>query len=119
MDKSLERDEKVLRDDWEKVGNFISMALHDVAVELGGEGLAERVGEAAFSSGVLPNPTALKMLEELHPGSADQVLTRASKLQSETHQKESAKFRKSKIRTYGKALIDGFNGIGNIITQRK
>lgn len=82
--------------------------MHEVATDLGGEELADRVAQEAASDGLLPNANGLKLLEDLHPGSTDLVITRMSEIRHETNQRELAESRKPSIRKYGKALMDGF-----------
>ena len=103
-----EQDFMGLQQDWEAVGGYLSAAMQDVALELGGEELANKVALVGSSDGVLPNPDALKMLEDLSPGSAEFVMTRMAEIQQDTHQRELDEIRKPSLRKYGKAILDGF-----------
>jgi hypothetical protein len=106
-----------IEQDWQEVGGYLSAAMQEVALELGGEKLAESVALAGMSDDVLPNPDVLKMLEDLRSGSAERVMTRMSEIQQETHQREVAEMRKLSLRKYGKAVLDGFaslNIYGNL-----
>jgi hypothetical protein len=112
-----EQDFKGFQQDWEAVGGYLSSALHEVATDLGGEELASRVALAATSDEVLPNPPALKMLEDIHPGSAKLVLTRTQEIQQETHQRELNASNKPNLRKYGRAILEGFASFNIFGTQ--
>src|SRR5436305_2106242 len=88
---------QAIRNDWETVGGHIDAAMQEVAIELGGEELADRIALEAVSDEPLPNPDALKMLEELFPGSAERVMTRMGEIQKETHARELAELRKPSL----------------------
>ncbi|MDB5171179.1 MAG: hypothetical protein JWO35_873 [Candidatus Saccharibacteria bacterium] len=110
-----------LQQDWEAVGGYLSTAMQEVALGLGGEDLASKVALVGASDSALPNPGALKMLEDLSPGSAEFVMTRMTKIQQETHQRKVAEMRKPSLRKYGKAVLDGFasfNIFGNLPRKR-
>lgn len=102
-----EQIEGSLQQSWQAVGGYLSTAMQEVALELGGEDLAERIAAAAASDEALPNPDALSLLEELHPGSAELVLSRSEEIQQDTHQRELDAIRKPSLRKYGKAILDG------------
>jgi hypothetical protein len=101
------QDSENFHKDWEAVGGFMFLSMHEVAIELGGEELAERISLEATSDAPLPNPDALRMLEKLHPGAAEQVMTRSEEIQKETHERELADLRKPSLRKYGKAITEG------------
>jgi uncharacterized membrane protein len=95
--------------DWEAVGCYFATAMQEVSTELGGEELAARVSIAAISDEVLPNPGALKILEDIRPGSVERVMTRVEEMQKEIHARELSEIRKLSLRKYGKAILNGFN----------
>lgn len=97
-----------LQQDWEVVGGYLSVAMQDVALGLGGEELARKVALAGASESALPNPDALMMLEDLSPGSAERIVIRMAEIQRDTHQRELDEIRKSNLRKYGKAILRGF-----------
>jgi len=108
--------------DWEAVGGYISDAMQEVAGDLGGEQLAAYIAELAVSDDLLPNPTALKYLEDSFPGSAEIVLVRSSEIQQENHERELATMQKPSVRKYGRAIIEGFmsfNILGNQSAKRR
>ena len=111
MDKCIEEGQRGIKKDWDAVGSFISASLQEIATELGGEELAESISLAAVSDDALPNPSALKMLEDIHPGSAEMVITRSVDIQRETHQRELAESRMPRIKQYGKAVLRGITSI--------
>ena len=108
---SMEKDTQALYLDLERVGRYLSTAITEVAVELGGEQLSTRVIEAAVSDGTLPNPLALKLLEEKSPGSVERVMERSEALQKETHEYERKSLHQYTIRQYGHAVLEGFASI--------
>ena len=118
MIQNMEQDMQALRRDWERVGSYLSTAMNDVATELGGEALATRVNEAAVSDEVLPNPAALKLLESLYPGSAEQVMTRSEAIQQESYERERAALKKPSLRQYGHAMLEGYASMFGIPLQR-
>ena len=71
--------------DWSAVGHYILSAIREVSSELGGDELAARVILVAQTDEILPNPAALELLEELYPGSAEQVMTRSIEIQERAH----------------------------------
>lgn len=95
-----------LRQDWEAVGGYMSAAIQDVALELGGEELAGKVALAAVSDGVLPNPDALKLLKDLHPESPELVRVRTGQIQEEAHQRKLDELPKATPRSYGKTILN-------------
>ena len=113
----MEQDFSALHRDWEKVGGYMLAALQDVAMNLGGEELVAQVNENAATNKVLPDLKALQLLEGLHPGSAEQVITRMSGIQDEAHEREITELRRPNARKYGKALLDGFTSLGSIKVQ--
>jgi len=92
---------------WKAVGDYIFIAMQEVATELGGDELSERIALESISDDALPNPAALKTLEMLSPGSADRVITRAGEVQKQDHERELAELRKPSLRKYGRALLNG------------
>ena len=104
----MSEDLGALQKDWEAVGNYLSAAMQEIATELGGGELSERITLAAVSRAPLPNPDALIMLEELHPGSAGRVINRSEEIQRETRERELIELRKPSFRNYGKAILGGF-----------
>jgi uncharacterized membrane protein len=102
------QDLHAVRGDWETVGDYLSTAIQEVATELGNEEFASGIAALAVSDEVLPNPDALKLLEDTYPGSAERVMARMSEIQRETHQRELAEVRKPRIREYGRATLEGF-----------
>ncbi len=110
MDANFDREQELTDTPqaWEAVGGHLSAAMQEVAVDLGGEDLASKVALVGASDSVLPNPDALKMLEDLSPGSAERVMTKMAEIQQDTHQHELDEIRKPSLRKYGKAILGGF-----------
>lgn len=94
--------------DWQAVGGYLAAAMREIAADLGGEEFATQITDLAISDDVLPNPAALKMLEDSFPGSAERVLIRSSEIQRETHQQELAALRKPNLRRNGRVILEGF-----------
>lgn len=106
--RGREQDIEAIRGDWVAVGEYLSSAMYEVATELGGEELATQIAKLAASDDVLPNPAALKMLEDTFPGSTETIMERMSDIQQEQHQREIDEIRKPAPRKLGKAMVDGF-----------
>lgn len=106
--QSIERELMGPQQDWKAIGGYLTVAMQEVALELGGEELASKVALVGTSDSVLPNPNALKLLEDLRPGSAEIVLTRMAEIQQDTNYHELDEICKSSLRKYGKAVLDGF-----------
>ncbi|HTE57255.1 MAG TPA: hypothetical protein VK694_00775 [Verrucomicrobiae bacterium] len=104
--------------DWGVVGENMHTALQEVAAELGGPELAQAIAEAADSDGLLPQASALKLLDDRHPGSADMVMHRTSEIGQERHEREIAAINKPSIRKFGRAILDGF-GTFNLFGNRR
>lgn len=110
-----------IQGDWEAVGRYITTAMQEVALGIGGEELADRVALAAVSDDVFPDVAALRILEDLQPGSVELVLTRASEIQDEAHQREIAALHSQRPRRYGRTLLEGltsFNIFGRQTRER-
>jgi hypothetical protein len=85
------QDAERLREDGERVGGYLSAALKEIATFLGGEEFAAKITDIARIAGTTwPNPDALRVLNELYPGSAEQVMSRAEVIQQEIHEHELA-----------------------------
>jgi len=81
MERSYTREQDAarLREDRERVGGYLSSALKEIATSLGGEEFAAKIADIArVTNSAWPDPNALKLLEELYPGSAEQVMSRGS-----------------------------------------
>jgi hypothetical protein len=74
--------EKNQPDDWKNVQGYITSAIDEVAL---GAGKDQELRDAAWMFGMqeLPPLAALYVLNELNPGSANTVLTRAKEMQKE------------------------------------
>lgn len=90
MNEGLNHDMQAMRGDWQAVGGFLSAAMREVAIEFGGEEFAAEVSDLAASDGLLPNPGALRRLEDAYPGSAGMVIARMCEIQEEAHRQELA-----------------------------
>jgi hypothetical protein len=108
MKENFEKDFQSLEQDWRAVGGYSFEAMQEVAAELEGEHVAAKIAELAKSDDVLPDPAALKMLEEMKPGSGEIVMQRMKKLQREAHERENKLANQSALRKYGRAIISGF-----------
>jgi len=108
MKLGIEQDFTGLQQDQEAVGGYLSTAMQEVAMNLGGEELAGKVAIAAVSDEVFPNPAALRLLEDSQPGSAELVMSKTQEIQQETHQREINALRKPTLRKYGRAILEGF-----------
>ncbi|HET8992080.1 MAG TPA: hypothetical protein VFN31_03555 [Candidatus Saccharimonadales bacterium] len=106
-----ERVPQTIHNDWEEVGGHLSVAMQEVSLELGGEELAERIAIEVATNQVLPNPNALKLLEELYPGSAEKVMTLSEEIQKITQERELAELKQPSLRKYGGALLRGLTSI--------
>ena len=104
-----EQDFKMLQQGWKAVGGDLLAAMQEIALEVGGDELAKDVILAGTSDSALPNPVALRILEDLSPGSAERVMIRSSEIQQEAHQRKVAEIRKPSLRKYGKGILDGFS----------
>jgi hypothetical protein len=111
MREGLPQDMQAIRGDWQAVGDYLSEAMHAVAIDSGGEEFATKVSDLAATGELLPNPDALKILEETYPGSAEIVMARMAEIQQEVHKRELAELRKPSIRRYGEAILKGFEGL--------
>lgn len=121
MSQGLERDIENLRKDWEAVGDYLGAAMQDVATELGGEELAETVEELSASDELLPDPRALGYLEDLYPGSAEQVMIRSAEIQKRAHKRQIAEQEnelKLGFRDYGRAILGAFPSMFDITGRR-
>lgn len=110
MEHGLERDAQNIRGDWEKVGEYFSAAMEEIAIDVGGVDFASDVAALAESEEVLPNPEALQMLESKYPGSGQMVMQRMGELQNEAHQRERAELYRPRSSRIGKAIINAFRG---------
>ncbi len=108
--KDFEVDASVLRSDWQAVGGYLLLALHEVANDLGGKELAKKIGDIAVSGDILPNPEALKTLEEIQEGTAKRVFARSSEIQRAAHQRDLAEIskRKDNSKKYGRNVIKSY-----------
>jgi len=121
MPNNMKQVGRSLSRDWEAVGGYLSDAMQEVAGDLGGEKLAAHIAELAVSDDLLPNPTALKYLEDSFPGSAEIVLVRSSEIQQETHEREFTAIQNLSVRKHGRAILEGFmsfNIFGNQPAKR-
>ena len=122
MTNGNEQDVHSSRVGWERVGGYLSDAMQEVAGDLGGEEFATHIAELAVSDDLLPNPTALKYLEDSFPGSAELVMIRSTEIQQETHEREFSAIQKSSVRKYGRTILEGFmsfNILGNQSAKRR
>ncbi len=94
---------------WQEVGGHLAQAIREVATDLGGQEFAASVGEAAETEGQLPNPEALRLLQDHYPGAADRVIARMSEIGDEERQG-------NRLRRCGRAVIAGFASIGEGLT---
>lgn len=121
MSQGLERDIENLRKDWVAVGDYLGAAMQDVATELGGEELAETVEKLSASDELLPDPRALGYLEDLHPGSAEQVMIRSAEIQKMAHKRQVAEQEnelKLGFRDYGRAILWACSSVFDISGRR-
>ena len=93
-----------------RVGDFIYLAMMEIAEEIGGEALVERVSDIAMvAEGTLPNPEALSVLEEAKPGAAKEVMDRAECIQIKTQESELRALNAASQIKRGRALLSRFN----------
>lgn len=62
------------------VGGYLSRAIHEEAIHLGGEGFAAEVAQVASYDSTLPNPAALELLQARDPEAAQRVLARMAEI---------------------------------------
>jgi hypothetical protein len=108
----FERAAQDLEDAFIDVGHDMTTAMHEVAFELGGEEYAAEITATASVPG-LPNPQALKMLQDRDPGSAERVMDRAKQIADARHEQELAELKSHKLRRYGGAILQGFSSLGS------
>jgi hypothetical protein len=101
----MEQVGRSLSRDWEAVGGYLSNAMQEVAVDLGGEEFADYIVDISRSDEVLPNPIALKLLEDSFPGSAELVMARSAEIQQQAFESELASIQKTSVRKYGRAML--------------
>jgi hypothetical protein len=113
---SYERVFQDIDDALRQVGQNMTVAMQEVATELGGKDFAATVlVTAAFEpESLLPNPDALKLLQDRYPDAdaAAEIIKRTRAIADEKYEIELAELHKHRFRRYGKALIGGFVSIG-------
>ena len=112
MEKS---DIEAIEKDWKAVGGFLTEALLEAAEGTGDSEIVERVARAAAEGDILPEPSALLLLESIQPGIARSVVNRAAEIQVETHQRELTEFNRplNRLKRFGKGLVSGVGSAGD------
>jgi hypothetical protein len=105
-------DMDALRRDQEAVDKFLNAAVDEVAHDIGGEGLAERISCIAASDRLLPYTDALQALEDTQIGAAELVIKRALVIQQDSHKRERARIEKLALRNSGSVVLRVFESFG-------
>lgn len=91
-----------------RLAGYLSQALHEVALDIGGENLAAAIKDKSSRPDTpWPDPAALTYLEATQPGSAGRVFTQAEHIQAERLQRERAETRKCGALSYFDGLLAG------------
>jgi len=88
---SIERSQGPSPEDWRKTGEYLRQGLFEVSIKIGGDELVDEVIKKADSTGPIPNAKSLQYLEELCPGSAEEVMSRADQIQRIRHKSDKRK----------------------------
>jgi hypothetical protein len=100
---------RAVSDSFWQVGVDMFQAMNEVAHDMGGDKFADEVVEVAFNGyDEIPNPDALKLLNNRDSEAAMKVMARSSEIQKERHKEElDARFPvRSRLRKFGKGLLD-------------
>lgn len=96
-----------LSNDWIVTGGFIASATQEMAMELGGQELAEKIGNSIVPETGIPDPSIFEVLEGMRPGSISLILSRAEEIQAQTHRRERHELRKQLRRDSRRAILKG------------
>ena len=111
MESEFSNVNNALRADFDKVATDMCNATLQIAYEVGGEELLRTIYEQGISYDRLPKVEILTHLNDLSPGAAERIMTRAEQLQAErlardTAERESIKGRIALWTKAGSQAID-------------
>lgn len=92
--------------DWRAVGGYLAQAMIEAAESTGDVELIKRVADIAKQDEILPDPTALILLEKARPGISEKVIARSAEIQYEVMKQEILEHGsfKARLRRIGRTI---------------